>query len=54
MTTQVRQDRANALVGVVDSLAGPEPRMQYGMGVNAMGEPMPSVDEADNDPLGIR
>lgn len=45
MTPQEIQDRANALVGVVDSLAGPEPRMQYGMGVNAMGEPMPSVDE---------
>ena len=45
MSPQEIQDRASALVGAVDSLAGPEPRMQYGVGVNALGEPMPSVEE---------
>jgi len=45
MSAQEIQERTTALVDAVDSLAGPEPRMQYGVGVNAMGEPMPSVDE---------
>lgn len=50
--------RANELIGIIDTMAGPKPTMQYGIGTNAMGEPMPDPNagfsEDDNDPLGIR
>ncbi|MBP9155517.1 MAG: hypothetical protein KBF48_11275 [Xanthomonadales bacterium] len=50
-TPEEIQARAESLVGVVDTLAGPAPTM-YGIGTNAVGEPMPSGE--NNDPMGIR
>lgn len=41
--------RANDLVGIIDTMAGPQPTMQYGIGTNAMGEPTPDAGGAPQE-----